>query len=206
MRRVTSASTRDPFFFGPSPVRQLPHVRAPRSGRRARRLSRPPHPPRVCSSRRRPPVRFVCPPPVAALPSAAVAAPSPSPVVKPAARCSRSSPRCRRLLRPVAAPLRRLLRPVSSSRRPVCLLRKGGVRLLCSGSRPPRPAAALFWQSASAYCCSVLVIVDLLFTAVRSIQLFPLQFSPWLKSVLLLLISLLMVPIIRSGLFVLKLL
>ena len=56
MRRVTSASTRDPFFFGPSPVRQLPHVRAPRSGCRARRLSRPPHPSRVCSGRRRPPV------------------------------------------------------------------------------------------------------------------------------------------------------
>jgi len=56
VRSVTSASTRDPFFFGPPPVRQLPHVRAPRSGRRARRLSRPPHPSRVCSGRRRPPV------------------------------------------------------------------------------------------------------------------------------------------------------
>ena len=158
MRSVTSTSTRDPFFR-PPPVHQLPAERRAQGAARAarrRHLLRPPHPSRVCSGRRRPPVRFVRPPPVAALQSAAVAAPSPSPIVQSAARCSRSSPRCRRLLRPVAAPLRRLLRPVSSSRRPVCLLRKGGcgcsvlvavrlgLLLLCSGS-PPLPAAAPFW-------------------------------------------------------------
>ena len=152
MRGVTSASTRDPFFFGPSPVRQLPHVRAPRSGRRARRLSRPPHPSRVCSGRRRPPVRFVRPPPVAALQSAAVAAPSPSPIVQPAARCSRSSPRCRRLLRPSAGccgPFPLLGAPSVCCGRGVCgcsvlVAVRLGLLLLCSGS-PPLPAAAPFW-------------------------------------------------------------
>ena len=128
--------------------------------------------------------------------------PSSSLLLVAAARHLAADGCCGRLLRPSAG----CCGPFPLLGAPSVCCGRGGVRLLCSGSRPPRPAAALFWQSASACCCSVLVIVDLLFTAVRSIQLLPLQFSPWLKSVLLLLISLLMVPIIRSGLFVLKLL
>jgi len=58
VRSVTSTSTRDPFFR-PPPVHQLPAERSAQGTARAdrrRHLLRPPHPSRVCSGRRRPPV------------------------------------------------------------------------------------------------------------------------------------------------------
>jgi hypothetical protein len=134
VRSVTSASTRDPFFFWPAARPPVASRARAALRRRARRLSRPPHPSRVCSGRRRPPVRFVCPPPVAALPSAAVAAPSPSPVVKPAACCSRSSPLWLSACSPrtpVAVPIcRRLLRPSAGCYGPFPLL---GAPSVCCG-------------------------------------------------------------------------
>jgi len=76
------------FSRGRRPLRPHASARVYRAEpvRRGHRLLRP-------ASAAAGAVRLVRPPRRAALPSAAVAAPSPLPVVKPAARCSRSSPR-----------------------------------------------------------------------------------------------------------------